>query len=185
MSEATPVNKEKKNSGHPTYKDMVFNALQALKERKGSSRQAIQKYVKSNYKVGDNVMCQVKTCIKRCVDGGVLVQVRGTGASGSFRLQNKQPAAKKPAAKKPAAKKPAAKKPAAKKPVAKKPAAKKPAAKKPAAKKPAAKKPAAKKSAAKKPAAKKPAAKKPAAKKPAAKKPAAKKPAAKKPAAKN
>ena len=112
MSEATPVNKEKKNSGHPTYKDMVFNALQALKERKGSSRQAIQKYVKSNYKVGDNVMCQVKTCIKRCVDGGVLVQVRGTGASGSFRLQNKQPAAKKPAAKKPAAKKPAAKKPA-------------------------------------------------------------------------
>ena len=164
---------------HPVYIDMIKAAISALKERTGSSRQAIQKYIMANYKVGDNVGTQLKMALKRGVAAGKLVHTKGTGASGSFKLVKPAEPAKK-TAKKPAAKKPAAKKPAAKKPAAKKPAAK--AAKKPAAKKAAAKKPAAKKPAAKKPAAKKPAAKKPAAKKPA-KKPAAKK-TAKKPAKK-
>ncbi|XP_042861595.1 histone H1-delta-like [Penaeus japonicus] len=175
MADTAPKKDAKKKAAkpsHPKYSDMIAAAIKALKERNGSSRQAIQKYIASNYKVGDSSEVQVKLALKRGVASGALKQTKGTGASGSFRLAKVEakPAAKKPAAKKPAAKKPAAKK-AAKKPAAKK-AAKKPAAKK-ATKKPAAKKPAAKK-AAKKPAAKKPAAKKPA-KKPAAKKPAAKK----------
>ena len=157
----------KKVADHPTYLEMIITSIAALKERKGSSRQAILKHIVANYKVKDNASTHVKQALKRGVASGALKQVKGTGASGSFKLADnigkKKAAAKKPAAKK--AKKPAAKKPAAKK--AKKPAAKK--AKK--AKKVAAKKPAAKK--AKKPAAKKPAAKKPAKK--AAKKKAAKK----------
>lgn len=159
---------------HPKYIDMVKAAIVALKERNGSSRQAIEKYIKANYKVGDGVGTHLKLALRRGVEAKVLVQVKGTGASGSFKV-NKELKEAKP--KKPA-KKPAAKKPAAKKPAAKKPAAKT-AAKKPAAKA-AAKNPAAKK-ATKKPAAKK--ATKPAAKKPAAKKPAAKK-VTKKPAKK-
>merc|ERR1711962_952876 len=126
----------------------------ALKERKGSSKSAILKYILANYKVGDEkkASVRVKLALRKLGAGGKLLQVKGTGASGSFKLPKIEKVAKKPkkVAKK-AAKKPAKK--AAKKPTAKK-AAKKPAkAKKPAAKK-AAKKPAAKK-AAKKPAAKK------------------------------
>ncbi|KAK3742941.1 hypothetical protein QZH41_003858 [Actinostola sp. cb2023] len=169
-----------KPAEHPKYQDMVLAALAALKDRTGSSRQAIEKYIKANYKVGDNCGTHLKLALKRMSDKGSILHVKGTGASGSFKL-NKAVAVEKKAKKK-VVKKPAAKKPAVKKPDAKKPAAKKAAAKK-GAKKSAGKAKAAAKA---KPAAKKPAAKKPAAKKPAAKKPAAKKgkPVAKKPAAK-
>ncbi|MPC54164.1 Histone H5 [Portunus trituberculatus] len=163
---------------HPAYAVMIAEAIKALAERTGSSRQAILKYIVATYTVGDEKKAGVrlKLALKKQVQAGALKQVKGAGASGSFKLAKDEakPAAKKPAAKKAAAKKPAAKKPAAKK-VAKKPAAKKPAAKKAAAKKTPVKK------ATKKPAAKK--AVKKVAKKPAAKKPAPKK-AAKKPAPK-
>ena len=127
----------KKVAEHPKYVDMVAAAIGALKERKGSSRQAILKYVCANYKVNDsNANTYVKAALKSAVASGLLKQPKGTGASGSFRLNPEQPKPKvKKAVKKPAAKKPAAKKPAAKKATPKK--AKKPAAKKPAAKKPA------------------------------------------------
>ena len=148
----------KKPADHPKYSEMISAAIAALKERTGSSRQAIVKYIAANYKVGENAGTHVKLALKRGVASGDLKQVKGAGASGSFKnVEKAKPKAKKPAAKKPAAKKPAAKK-------VKKPAAKKPAAKKATPKK--AKKPAAKKATPKK--AKKPAAKK-AAKKPAAK----------------
>merc|ERR1712212_370678 len=104
---------------------MITAAISALKERTGSSRQAIVKYIKANYKVGDGSDVHVKMALKRGVASGALAQPKGTGASGSFKVVKKaEPKKKKPAA----AKKPAAKKPAAKKP-AKKAAAKKPAKK--------------------------------------------------------
>lgn len=161
----------KKAADHPKYIEMIVAAITALKERNGSSRQAIVKYIKANYKVGDNCDVHVKMALKRGVVGGTLSQPKGTGASGSFKVVKKTEPKKKPAAKKPAAKKPAAKKPAAKKSTPKK--AKKTTAKKASSAKKA-KKPA-KKAAAKKPAAKKAAAKKPAAKKTPKKKTAAKK----------
>ena len=175
--------KPKKPADHPPYSEMIKAAISSLKERNGSSRQAIEKYIKANYKVGD-VGSHLKMALKRGVASGKLLHTKGIGASGSFKLPKEEKKEKKPK-KKPAAKKPAAKpkKPAAtKKPAVKKvkKSPKKAAAKKPAAKKPAAKKPTAKKPAAKKPAAKKGAAKPPKpAKKPAAKK-SPKKPAAKK-----
>ena len=150
---------------HPAYSVMIVDAIKALKERGGSSRTAILKYIVANYKVisEDKAKVYAKLAIRKLLAAEKLIQVKG-----SFKLPKEVKVVKPKVAKKPVAKK--AKKPAAKKPAAKK--AKKPDAKK--AKKPAAKKPAAKKPAAKKPAAKK-AAKKPVAKKPAAKKPAAKK----------
>ena len=167
MSEANSSAKKKptapnKPAEHPLYADMIIAAILALKERNGSSRQAIEKYIKANYKVGE-VGPHLKMALKRGVTSGKFVHTKGVGASGSFKVAKEEKKEKKPK-KKPAAKKSAAK---PKKPTAKK-AAKKPAAKK-TAKKPATKKPAGKKPAAKKPAAKKPAAKKPAAKKPAKK----------------
>ena len=175
MSSGTPQKKAakpKKPAEHPTYLEMIKAAITALKDRKGSSRQAISKYIGANYKVGANSDVHLKMALKRGVTSGALVQPKGTGASGSFKLAKAAAEKKKPAAKKPAAKKPAAKKAAAKKPAAKKTPKKKAPAKKKATPK---KKPAAKK-AAKKPAAKKPAAKKV---KKTPKKKAAKKPAKK------
>ena len=175
MSDATASSPKKakkpaKPSTHPKYSEMIVAALVALKSRTGSSRQAIGKYIKANYTVGDNCDSQIKLNLKRLVASSTLLQIKGVGASGSFKV-NKAKVEKKvgQTKKKPAAaKKPTAKK--VSKPKVKKSPAKKPAAKKSPAKKakPAAKKVTAAKS--KKPAAKKPAAKKPAAKKPAAKK---------------
>ena len=157
--------KPKKPAAHPKYTEMIAAALGSLKERGGSSRQAILKYIMAHYNVGkdDRVVNQhLKMALRAGAKNGSLKQAKGTGASGSFRLGEKAKAAPK---KKAVAKKPAAKKPKTpKKKVVKKAKSPKKAAKKPAAKKP--------KAAAKKPVAKKPKAAKP---KKAAKKPAAKK----------
>ena len=159
----SPAKKAKRKSSsnkpaaHPAYKDMIRAAISGLKQRGGSSRQAIAKYIAGNYKVGDNANVHLRLAIKRALASGVLVA--NANHSNTFRLA---PEAKKPKAapkRKVIAKKPAAKK--AKKPK-KKVAPKKKSAKKSPKK---AKKPAAKAAKAKKPASKK----KPAAKKPAKK----------------
>ena len=135
---ATPTKKAakpKKPSEHAPVAEMVNNAITNLKEKKGSSLAAIKKYVAANNKVDmDRITPFIRRYLKKAVADGKLVQTKGTGASGSFKLAKKAAEPKKkPAAKKPAKKSP--KKPAAKKTAAKKPAAKKPAAKKDAAKK--------------------------------------------------
>ena len=104
MTEATSPKKATKKSvpkkpvDHAPYKAMIIDAINSLKERKGSSRQAIAKHVKANNKVGENVDSQVKINLKRMVVAGELVQVKGTGASGSFRIAAKPKPLKKPAA---------------------------------------------------------------------------------------
>ena len=144
----------KKPATHPKYNEMIQSALGSLKDRKGSSRQAVLKYINANYKVGDNatsVNAHLKMALKAGVKNGSIKQSKGTGASGSFKLGEVQKVAKK-AAKPKAAKPKKAKTPTKK---AAKPAKKTAAAKKPAAKK-AAKKPAAKKAKTPKKAAAKP-----------------------------
>lgn len=172
---------------HPKTADMVIGAIKNLKERGGSSLQAIKKYISANYKVdAEKLSPFIKKYIKGAVVSGKLVQTKGKGASGSFKLASKDKVEKvvKPkvaAVKKPKSpvKKAAPKKAAAgeKKVVkAKKPAAKKPAAAAAAAAPKKAKSPSKAKKATKAPAAKKPKAPKP--KKAAAKPKAAPKKAA-------
>ena len=171
---AAPAKSPKKKAPRPkkagpSVGDLVVKAVSASKEKKGVSLSALKKALAAGgYDVEKN-NTRVKLAVKSLVSKGTLVQTKGTGASGSFKL-NKQAEAKKPVKKAaPKAKKPAAKKPAAAKKATKSP--KKAVAKKPAA---------AKKSPAKK--AKKPAAPKKATKSPKkAKKPAAPKKAAKSP----
>ncbi|XP_066304493.1 histone H1-like [Branchiostoma lanceolatum] len=159
-------------AAHPPTSAMITAALEALKDRKGSSLLAIKKYIAGNYKFDVEKKAHfIKLALKALVAKGTLIQVKGTGASGSFKINVAAKKAAEKAAKKPAVKKPV-KKPAAKKATKPKTAKpKKPAAKKATTpektKKPAAKK--TKKSPAKKPAAKKPTKKTPK-KKPAAKK---------------
>lgn len=63
MSEGSPkkkvaAKKPVKPAEHPKYIDMMKAAVGALKERNGSSRQAIEKYIKANYKI------VIKCCIR-------------------------------------------------------------------------------------------------------------------------
>ena len=148
----------KKPADHPKYIDMIVAAIVALKERNGSSRQAIVKYIKANYKVGDNADVHIKQALKRGVVAGTLIQAKGTGASGSFKVVKKPAApAKKPTKPKTKTTKKVNKTPTKKKPASKASKAKKPSSAKKTTtkKKPATKKPATKKSVTKKPAAKK------------------------------
>lgn len=133
----------KKPSDHPKYSDMIIAAIEAEKSRGGSSRQSIQKYIKSHYKVGENADSQIKLSIRRLVTSGALKQTKGVGASGSFRLAKSDDTKKAPKKSKKEGRKAAAKKAPNPKKVAKSPAkAKKPKAEK-KAKKPAEKKKAA------------------------------------------
>ena len=145
---------KKAPAAHPPYASMITAAIKALGDKKGSSRQAILKYVVANNKVdAAKAAVRVRLALKKMIAAKKVVAAAAAGkkGAGSFKLPAKEPKAKK--AKKPKAKKPKkakkVKKPAAKKAKKPKKAAKKPAAKKPAAKK-AAKKPAAKKVAPKK-----------------------------------
>ena len=149
MPEATkkPATK-KKPAEHPTFAVMIAAAIAELKERKGSSRQAIEKYIAANYKVGPKYTGPLKQALKKGVEKGTFVQTKGSGASGSFKIAKPEPE-KKATVKKPAAAKKTTKptKKVTKKTPTKKTATKKTAAKKPAAKKNATKKASAKKTA--------------------------------------
>ena len=145
---------------HPTYAIMISAAIKDLKERGGSSRSAILKYIVANYKIADAAKAQVsaKLAIRKMLAAEKIIQVKG-----SFKLPKEEKAAKPKPVKEPASKKPASKTPVKKakktdekksKATTKTPATKKPAAKKATTKKPVAKKPVPKKTA-KKPVAKK------------------------------
>merc|ERR1712045_491200 len=100
------VTKPKKPAEHPTYAVMITAAIAALKDRTGSSRQAILKYVCANYKVDP---AKAGTHLRLALKAGI--------KKGSLKMAKEPKVEKKKPAKKPAAKKPAAKKPkAAKKP---------------------------------------------------------------------
>ena len=74
---------------HPKFNEMVVSAISSLKERKGSSRNAILKYISANYKLGTNdkkINSNLKTCLRNGVSIGLLNQVKGTGATGSFKV---------------------------------------------------------------------------------------------------
>ncbi|NXG18794.1 H110 protein, partial [Grallaria varia] len=121
----------------PSVTELITKAVSASKERKGLSLAALKKALAAGgYDVEKN-NSRIKLGLKSLVSKGTLVQTRGIGASGSFRLSKKAGEGKGKAPKKraPAAKpkKPEAKKPAsaAKRAVAAKKSPKK--AKKPAA----------------------------------------------------
>lgn len=137
---AAASKKPRAKPAHPPTSDMVNAAIKNLKERGGSSLQAIKKYIAANYKVDAEKLAPfIRKYLKSAVSAGALTQPKGKGASGSFKLsvkgETKSATTGKKVAKKPAAAKPKGeKKPKA---TAAKKAAKKPAAAKPKAAKPA------------------------------------------------
>lgn len=95
------TSKPKAPATHPKYSEMVGKALSEIKERGGSSRQAILKYITGNFKGNDDdkkVNTHLKLALRAGVKNGSLVQPKGSGASGSFKLnvEAKKKVEKKP-----------------------------------------------------------------------------------------
>ncbi|XP_040292381.1 histone H1A-like [Bufo bufo] len=108
--------KSKKPSG-PSVSELLVTAVSASKERSGVSLAALKKALAAGGCDVEKNNSRIKVAIRALVTKGTLTQVKGSGASGSFKLNKKQQETKDKAAKK---KQPAAKKPAAT--AAKKPA---------------------------------------------------------------
>ncbi|XP_048372694.1 histone H1-like [Sphaerodactylus townsendi] len=121
---AAAAKKPRKAAG-PSVTELLTKAVAASKERHGVSLAALKKVLAAaGYDVDKN-NSRIKIGLKSLVTKGTLLQTKGTGASGSFKINKKQAdasAAKGPKDKAAAAKK---KQPAAKKTKA---AAKKPSA---------------------------------------------------------
>jgi histone H1/5 len=147
-SKATPT--------HGTYQAMITDAIIARKDRYGSSRQALKKYVRANNEINatDSMFDSLfNKALKAGVDKGVFEQPKGPSGGTKLAKKSAAPAAKKPTAKKTAppkeTKEPKEKKAAAPKKAAAKKETKEPKEKKaPAPKKAAPKKETAKKAAA-------------------------------------
>ncbi|XP_065556103.1 histone H1-delta-like [Artemia franciscana] len=107
--------KAKAPANHPKYTEMITKSIADLKERGGSSRQAILKYIMANFQVGNDakvVNMHLKQALKRCLANGIVINPKGTGVTGSFKLAKpikaENPKAGKPT--KPTAKKTSVKK---------------------------------------------------------------------------
>ncbi|XP_074035439.1 histone H1-like [Leptinotarsa decemlineata] len=93
------VKNPRSKPSHPPTSEMVNNAIKGLKERGGSSLQAIKKYIAANYKAdAEKVAPFIKKYLKSAVASGSLVQTKGKGASGSFKLASASSGSAKPSA---------------------------------------------------------------------------------------
>lgn len=108
---APKVKRPGSKPSHPPTAQLVNAAIRALKERSGSSLQAIKKYIAENNKVdADKLSPFIKRYLRKATASGKLVQTKGHGASGSFKLsaaskvEKKKKPAKKPKAAKPKSK---------------------------------------------------------------------------------
>jgi len=119
-----PASKPKvaSTSAHGSYQEMIKIAIVNLKDRKGSSRQAIKKYIQANNDLGATTDAAFTSHVNRALIQGEKAGAfeRPKGPSGPVKVKKPSTDAAKPAAAKPAAKKPAAKPKTAAKPAAEK-----------------------------------------------------------------
>nr|CDS25607.1 Histone H1 delta [Hymenolepis microstoma] len=81
---------KKASTAHPPFAKMIIEAIASLKEKGGSSRQAILKYIKNHYKVDEKIAeVNVRRVLVSATAAGKLVRVKGAGASGSFKISQK------------------------------------------------------------------------------------------------
>ena len=74
---------------HLKHTKMITKSIADLKERAGPSRQAILKYIMGNFQVGNDakvVNMHLKQALKRCLANRIVINPKGTGITGSFKL---------------------------------------------------------------------------------------------------
>ncbi|CAH2296647.1 histone H1-like [Pelobates cultripes] len=112
---ATALKSRSVKSG-PSVSELIVKAVSASKERSGVSLAALKKALAATgYDVEKN-NSRLKLAVKSLVTKETLTQVKGSGASGSFKLNKKQVESNEKAAKKEAKPKKAAPKKATKSP---------------------------------------------------------------------
>ncbi|XP_042894040.1 histone H1A-like [Penaeus japonicus] len=83
--------KTRANAKPVTIGDMVFEAVEALNDRRGVSLHAIKKYLRDSRKVDTEAKAGfIKKYLRTYVEEGKLVQVAGTGANGTFKIPGKK-----------------------------------------------------------------------------------------------
>ncbi|CAG9767399.1 unnamed protein product [Ceutorhynchus assimilis] len=72
---------------HPPVATMVNKAIEALNTKGGSSVKAIKKYMQVQYLVeADKLTPFIKKYLAKAVDNNVLIQAKGKGLTGSYKL---------------------------------------------------------------------------------------------------
>ena len=72
------------------YSEMISSAVQALRKPRGSSRQAITKYLQNNFDVPvTSVSRNVTKNLKQMISNEQLLVASGVGAAGRFKLKKK------------------------------------------------------------------------------------------------
>ncbi|XP_063710883.1 uncharacterized protein LOC134839309 [Symsagittifera roscoffensis] len=91
---STPAKKTIKSTvpSHPTFNVMITKAIKDLKERGGSSKMAIVKYIEANFQAGNMVDHFVKLTLRKMCEENELVHAssNSTGAKGSFKIPAKE-----------------------------------------------------------------------------------------------
>ncbi|GFT86197.1 late histone H1 [Nephila pilipes] len=76
-----------RNAKHPKVSEMVVLSIAMLNDRNGSSYRAIKKYISSNFNVDEKkIAAYIKRYIYTAVASGIIIQTKGKGVQGSFRL---------------------------------------------------------------------------------------------------
>ena len=72
------------------YREMITSAVNALRKPHGSSRQAITKYLKSNFDVSpDHLNRHVNKNLKQMLSNDQLVLTSGCGAAGRYKVNRR------------------------------------------------------------------------------------------------
>jgi len=74
--------RKKTTSDHPSYRDMIIDAINTLRERSGSSHSAIMKFVTGKFQIPpEKAKTHVKIALRKMVDEDTLLRVKA-----SFKL---------------------------------------------------------------------------------------------------
>lgn len=61
-----------KLKGRKTYLEMIIEAVKSLNDYNGTSRQAVIKYITSNYDIEDKNVVKIRTAISKALEDGNL-----------------------------------------------------------------------------------------------------------------
>lgn len=90
-TDSSPKKPKKRSApaNHPPCIDMVTEAISVQGESDGTSFQSIKKYIDANFDFdieSKGQMAHIKKALKGAIANGKLIQTKGKGASGSFKM---------------------------------------------------------------------------------------------------
>ena len=97
VKKATKASKPKAPAAHPPVAAMVLAAINALKERNGSSLPAIKKYIAANYKCDVAKLAPfIRKFLKKAVEDGKLKQIKASYKVDKTKVEKPKKAKKSP-----------------------------------------------------------------------------------------